>query len=529
MRLSSLGLAILWAAGCQAPSEERPQPTTDIITKDDLGNDVEVVRTALLGQVPSYWCSTKDANGCTGTGPEPSVNVCWVNPSNATISGTGYTVTEPELRAIARQAVERNWQRHAKVNFTNWSTCVSGEDVRITINQTGGPSANGVGRPASGARLVNLNLYFNDIPARCKSNRGQHDRCVMSDAIHEFGHVLGFWHEESRNDYTGASCGNGDPKQPVQYYGTYTTQSIMSYCSDGINGTRAFTEVMPNDIAAVQRAYGRKRPGEVVSINGDCLSHDGSNGSRTMIFECNDLNRGWQRFNWNNPTQPWKTLNTTTSLVARCLDLDGNNQNNGARIQAWDCLGNQNQTWAFENISIRGWGGLCLTLPGGNTANGTEIQVQSCGNTGQLWSLASDGTVRFGSLSGTKCLTAGFFSLNRYFIWNCDGATDQRIVFEGNGRLQGSHNTSLCADVQGASDSQYLMGGGPNPATGMPLQSHPCNGALNQKWNLSGPIRYNANRNKCIDIPGASSESVTAVQLWDCNGWINQLWDYYWQ
>ena len=52
---------------------------------------------------------------------------------------------------------------------------------------------------------------------------------------------------------------------------------------------------------------------------------------------------------------------------------------------------------------------------------------------------------------------------------------------------------------------------------------------MNQRWNMSGPVRFNANRNKCLDLPGASNAILRFLQLWDCNGWITQQWDYYWK
>ena len=341
--------------------------------------------------------------------------------------------------------MERSWQRYGRVNFTGWGTCVGGENLRITVTQNGGPSAS-LGKPASGSATMTLNLWYSDMGSAnwCKPSAAQHQACLTSDSIHEFGHTLGFHHEEQRNDYGGPECGNASPNTTGRFYGAYTTASVMSYCSDGANGTRAFTELQPNDIAALQRAYGRRVDGQLVSINGDCASDNVGNGNPAFTWDCDEA-AGQQ---WvSSSLSPWATLKIVQPGGSGCLDLPGGNVNNGTPVQIWSCLQNTNQTWAFENVQVRGWGGLCLTSVNGSSADGNPIRAAVCSGAGQLWSFASDGTVRLGSLSGPKCLTAGFNHRSDYFLWQCDGALDQRFNRLGNGTLVPAPTIRRCAPI----------------------------------------------------------------------------------
>ncbi len=311
---------------------------------------------------------------------------------------------------------------------------------------------------------------------------------------------------------------------PQSSTGRLEQSSIMSYCSDGVHGTRAYSKLNPTDIAAIQRAYGRRVSGQMVSVNGDCAAaNPGGNGNPAFIWDCDEA-----------AGQKWSSSLVQKSLAVAstysCLDLPGAVQSNGTPLQIWSCLNNSNQSWVFENVAIVGWGGLCLDLQAGNQANGTAIQLWECaadgGNPNQRWSLAENGTIRFGSLASTKCLTASDHQRGQFYLWDCRGTGDQHLTFQSNGTLVSAWGQGFCADVAAQSDAEYLAGAG-LPGNGLRLQSFGCNSSNNQKWNLSGPIKLAANHDKCVDLPGATNNNATRLQIWDCNGFPNQTWDYY--
>lgn len=102
-------------------------------------------------------------------------------------------------------------------------------------------------------------------------------------AIHEFGHSLGFQHEDERPDYQGGATGSGDcakqswPNSNPQHYGAYDKDSVMSYCDPN-------AALSPGDIASIQRSYGRRLTGSLVSPQGNCAASHYAVGSGDRVF-----------------------------------------------------------------------------------------------------------------------------------------------------------------------------------------------------------------------------------------------------
>lgn len=75
----------------------------------------------------------------------------------------------------------------------------------------------------------------------------------------------------------------------------------------------------------------------------------------------------------------------------------------------------------------------------------------------------------------------------------------------------------LCLDLPGG-----------DAKNGAPIQIWPCNGLLNQLWWFdtgSYQIEYAGGGDKCIDAGGAM-QGGTQLMLWDCNGLPQQKWSY---
>jgi len=489
------------------------------------------------------------------------LKVCWENPSS----------TDATQREWVRLALKRSWERYARVIFVGWETCqnesspttppysygprrpgTADENIKIEIRNTGGgqnPAHGSWGDYQQGG--VWLNLY-------CGSQA-----CVDHLAIHEFGHVLGYYHGEERLDWVDPG---GCPKQswspsppwwpvPTEMpYGDPDPDSVMAYCSG------QSTELSPRDIAGAQRWYQRHLPGTVLStVASLCLAAHAihPNGDAAFGWECDEAldDQEWA-YNWIDRSLHIEVPDVPSN--PRCLDVDTNNY---SKVQTWICHYGANQQWEFRRVMLQGYGGLCLTRP---STGGGPITMQECtGDPTQLWRPEPGGLVghmRFRSEGGFLCLAATGGSGSLIVAETCYGThqlylplvqagAGNRSVTSGTVTDAGDRSVaaggqdfylrpggqirlpavagvpSLCLDVHDVWDSDFTSGeGGPRP--GQEVQVFPCyDGQLNQRWNLTGDI---VSVNKCLTLSGDNTKNGAPAVVSRCDGSINQDWDYYW-
>jgi lysophospholipase L1-like esterase len=67
----------------------------------------------------------------------------------------------------------------------------------------------------------------------------------------------------------------------------------------------------------------------------------------------------------------------------------------------------------------------------------------------------------------------------------------------------------------------------PNAATtnGAQVQLWDCNGQVQQAWTSTSTKQLTVNGSKCLDASGQGTANGTAVIIWDCNGQANQRWN----
>ena len=191
--------------------------------------------------------------------PSPVIQVCWENPGDGSDAD----------RTLVQNAAESTWGSVSTLDFVGWGTCPVGHfnGIRITIDdvhpkaEVGVDLAPGIDccddknrqypQPNDGTHMW-LNFTFDKhLQNLCQnSNR---DYCIRVIAIHEFGHAIGFDHEQNRPD-TRSRCKADAATIGDRTLGPWDKYSVMNYCSPKYAGDGYLSAI---DIAGVIAVYGR--------------------------------------------------------------------------------------------------------------------------------------------------------------------------------------------------------------------------------------------------------------------------------
>jgi hypothetical protein len=501
-----VALAVTAMGGCAVSDE----PSADEVALSEQG---------LYGNRDFFWPNA-------GTG-RTDINVCWVNPNSA----PGSTPTaRAAWRDDRRRAVEEAWGRNARINFYGWdggdpvghpSACAGDTSTGVHITICTLPTDSRCPNlPGSQSVFVAQNA---DGPATSVRTNPDHPPSVM---VHELGHSLGFYHAEERPDApdisTGPCAKQSFPNSNPVLFGAYDDHSIMSYC----HPPSGAPWLSANDIAGIQRSYGRRQIGSLVTPRGNCAAahHAVGIGDPAFVWDCDEANRD----------QMW--IDSTASSIGDAFGLyidsasdptryclAATSASAGAPVQLAAC--SIDNDWKLQNMFLRGFGGRCLDLQGGNTSVGTPIQMWSCGALGganQKWTRTRTGQLRYGQTD--NCARIG--ASGHLELGLCNSSDKAQLFVFSNGRIQAAADGTQCLDVIGPSDAELITGHG-LLGDGARLQMATCSApTLNQKWAFSGEMRYASLGNLCL--ARGSDANGSGLFLSACGGSAETLaWDFY--
>lgn len=171
-----------------------------------------------------------------------NIPVCWesLNTSNDT------------QRNWIRNAVQNSWSANSRVVFEGWGRCNSNSNsngIRIQVRDSG-PHVKALGKNLNGLRNgMVLNFTYNNWSQGCSNNV---QFCSEVIAVHEFGHALGFAHEQNREDTPDTCLDDPQGSNGDIVVGKWDIDSVMNYCNPEWNAGGVLSST---DIETVQRFY----------------------------------------------------------------------------------------------------------------------------------------------------------------------------------------------------------------------------------------------------------------------------------
>lgn len=130
---------------------------------------------------------------------------------------------------------------------------------------------------------------------------------------------------------------------------------------------------------------------------------------------------------------PLAGIQIQSNVSSLCIDLPGGDTSNGALLWTLDCVGNENQKWAFQDgqLVYSPDPSKCVDLLGGDSTNGNQLGLWDCyQGDSQMWGFDEEwGTIYLASSTAsdaTKCAQIGGGNNgDPLVIWDCTSEPQQ--------------------------------------------------------------------------------------------------------